>query len=80
MRRPKLVHPVTADHRREIDIRVLANAGAFKAPGMRFPFQHLESAPDHIASLELPLLHCTPVRQPRWCRLFGKPPASFGAR
>ena len=43
----RLRHPVTADHRREIDIRVLAKAGAFQRP-MRFPFQHLESAPDHI--------------------------------
>jgi hypothetical protein len=46
--RPRKLHPVTADHRREIDIRVLAKAGAFKRP-MRFPFQHLEvTAPDHI--------------------------------
>jgi hypothetical protein len=36
MRRPKLLHPVTADIRREIDIRVLTKAGAFKRP-MRFP-------------------------------------------
>jgi len=47
MRRRKLLHPVTSEHHREIDIRVLAKAGAFKRP-MRFPFQHLESAPDHI--------------------------------
>jgi hypothetical protein len=34
--------------RRQIDIRVLAKAGAFKRP-MRFPFQHLEvTARDHI--------------------------------
>jgi len=46
MRHRKL-HPVTADMRREIDIRVLAKAGAFRQP-MRFPFQHLETAPDHI--------------------------------
>jgi hypothetical protein len=47
MRRPKLLHPVLSDHRREIDIRALTKAGAFKQP-MRFPFQHLESARDHI--------------------------------
>jgi hypothetical protein len=47
MRRPKLLHPITTDMRREIDIRVLTKAGAFKRP-MRFPFQHLESAHDHI--------------------------------
>ena len=48
MHRPKLLHPVTDDMRREIDIRVLAKAGAFQRP-MRFPFQHLEvTAPDHI--------------------------------
>ena len=48
MRRPKLLHPITSDHRREIDIRVLAKAGAFIRP-MRFPFQHLEvTARDHI--------------------------------
>jgi hypothetical protein len=47
MRHRKL-HPVTADHRREIDIRVLTKAGAFRQP-MRFPFQHLEvTAPDHV--------------------------------
>src|SRR5262249_43609161 len=48
MRRPRFTHPVTAEHRYEIDIRVLAKAGAFKWP-MRFPFQHLEvTARDHI--------------------------------
>jgi hypothetical protein len=42
------LHPVTADHRREIDIRVLAKAGAFKRP-MRFPFQRIEvTARDHV--------------------------------
>ncbi len=47
MRHRKL-HPVTADHRREIDIRTLTKAGAFRQP-MRFPFQHLEViAPDHV--------------------------------
>jgi hypothetical protein len=40
----KPTHPVTADHRREIDIRALAKAGR----PMRFPFQHLETARDHI--------------------------------
>ena len=43
----KPTHPVTSDHRREIDIRVLAKAGAFQRP-TRFPFQHLETARDHI--------------------------------
>jgi hypothetical protein len=47
MRFRKPTHPVTADMRREIDIRVLAKAGAFKRP-MKFPFQHHETAPDHI--------------------------------
>jgi hypothetical protein len=48
MRRPKVLHPVTADMHRIIDIRVLTKAGAFKWP-TRFPFQHLEvTAPDHI--------------------------------
>jgi len=48
MRFRKPTHPVTADHRREIDIRVLSKARAFNRP-MRFPFQHLEvTAPDHI--------------------------------
>ena len=45
MCRPKLLHPVTADHRREIDIRALTKVGAFRQP-MRFPFQHLVAA-DH---------------------------------
>jgi hypothetical protein len=45
--RYRKLHPVTADHRREIDIRVLTKAGGFKRP-MRFAFQHLETAPDHI--------------------------------
>ena len=43
----KPTHPITADMRREISVAALAKAGAFKRP-MRFPFQHLESAPDHI--------------------------------
>jgi hypothetical protein len=48
MRYRKPTHPVTADHRREIDIRVLNRAGAFVRP-MKFPFQHLEvTARDHI--------------------------------
>ena len=46
--RRKLLHPVTADMRREISVAVLARAGAFKGRGLQFPFQHLESAPDHI--------------------------------
>ena len=46
--RYRKLHPVTADMRREISVATLARAGAFKGPGMRFPFQHLESAPDHI--------------------------------
>jgi hypothetical protein len=46
--RYRKLHPVTADMRREIDIRVLTKAGAFKRP-MKFPFQHLEvTAPDHV--------------------------------
>jgi hypothetical protein len=48
MRRPKLLHPVTADMRREISVAALAKAGAFKRP-MQFPFQHLDvPARDHI--------------------------------
>src|SRR5262249_3797559 len=47
MRRPKLLHPVTADHRREIDIRVLAKAGAFRAP-MRFSVQRIETGREHF--------------------------------
>jgi hypothetical protein len=46
--RYRKLHPVTADMRREIDIRVLTKAGAFRQP-MRFPFQHLDvPARDHI--------------------------------
>jgi hypothetical protein len=42
------MHPVTADHHREIDIRVLAKAGAFQRP-TKFPFMHVEvTARDHI--------------------------------
>ena len=48
MRRPKLLHPVTADMTREISVTALAKAGAFKRP-MKFPFQHLEViARDHV--------------------------------
>jgi hypothetical protein len=47
MRYRKSTHPVTADMRREISVAALAKAGAFKRP-MRFPFQHLETARDHI--------------------------------
>jgi len=44
----KPTHPVTADMRREIDIRALTKAGAFIRP-MRFPFQHLDvPSRDHI--------------------------------
>jgi len=52
MRRPRFTHPVTADHRREVDIRVLTKAGAFKRP-MRFPFQRIETARDHITLFSL---------------------------
>jgi len=45
--RYRKLHPVTADMRREISVAALAKAGAFKRP-MRFPFQHLETARDHI--------------------------------
>jgi hypothetical protein len=48
MRRQKLLHPVTSDMRREISVATLAKAGAFKGPGLQFPFQHLQSARDHI--------------------------------
>ena len=47
MRYRKPTHPVTADHRREIHIRVLTKAGGFIRP-MRFTFQHLETERDHI--------------------------------
>jgi hypothetical protein len=42
------LHPITADHHREINIRSLARHGAFRGQGRQFPFQHLETAPDHI--------------------------------
>jgi hypothetical protein len=45
--RYRKLHPITADMRREFSVAALTKAGAFKRP-MRFPFQHLESAPDHI--------------------------------
>ena len=45
--RYRKLHPVTADMRREISVAALVKAGAFKRP-MRFPFQHLETARDHI--------------------------------
>ena len=44
--RYRKLHPVTADMRRE-SVAALAKAGAFKRP-MKFPFQHLETARDHI--------------------------------
>jgi hypothetical protein len=47
MRRSRFTHPVTADHRREINIRDLAKHGAFLRP-MRFPFQGIETARDHV--------------------------------
>ena len=47
MRRPKSLHPVVSDMRRELSVAALAKAGAFKRP-MKFPFQHLETARDHI--------------------------------
>ena len=37
--RRKLLHPITADMRREIDIRALTKAGGFIRP-MRFPFKN----------------------------------------
>jgi hypothetical protein len=43
----KPTHPVVSDHRREISIRDLARHGAFHRP-MRFPFQGIESTPDHV--------------------------------
>src|SRR5262249_12610341 len=45
--RYRKLHPITADMHREISVAALAKAGGFKRP-MRFPFQHLETAPDHI--------------------------------
>lgn len=47
MRYRKSTHPVTADHRPEIDIRSLARHGAFKRP-MKYPFQGIETDHDHI--------------------------------
>jgi hypothetical protein len=47
MRFRKPTRPVTADHRREINIRDLARHGAFIRP-MRFPFQGIETARDHV--------------------------------
>ena len=47
MRYRKPTRPVVSDHRREIDISSLARHGAFKRP-MKFPFQGIESARDHI--------------------------------
>src|SRR5262249_4450134 len=55
MRRPRFTHPVTADARREIDIRVLTKAGAFKRGPMRFPFLRIETARDHIKLFPLPV-------------------------
>jgi hypothetical protein len=48
MMRYRKLHPITTDMHREISVATLARAGAFKGPGMAFPFQHLETAPDHI--------------------------------
>ena len=45
--RYRKLHPVTSDMRREISVAALAKAGGFRQP-MKFPFQHLETAPDHI--------------------------------
>jgi hypothetical protein len=46
--RYRKLHPITDDWRRQIDIRVLTKARAFKRP-TRFPFMHVEvTAPDHI--------------------------------
>jgi hypothetical protein len=65
MRRPKLLHPTTADHRREIDIRVLTKAGAFRTP-MRFPFMRVEvPAHDHIRLYPLSVAtHSARMRAP----------------
>jgi hypothetical protein len=41
-------HPITSDMTRELSVAALAKAGGFKGPGLRFPFQHLETKPDHI--------------------------------
>jgi hypothetical protein len=46
--RYRKLHPVTDDMHRELSVAALAKVGAFKGQGMRFPFQHLETAPDHI--------------------------------
>ena len=48
MMRYRRLHPITSDMHRELSVAALAKAGAFKGRGMRFPFQHLETAPDHI--------------------------------
>jgi hypothetical protein len=54
MRRPKPLHPTTADMRRELDIRVLAKA--LRRPPQQFPFQHIEvTARDHIRLFPLPV-------------------------
>ena len=51
----EIAAPRTADHRREIDIRVLTKAGEFKRP-MRFPFQRIEvTARDQIKLFPLPV-------------------------
>ena len=47
IRRPKLTRPTTADARREISCFALKKAGGFDRP-MRFPFQHIETARDHV--------------------------------
>jgi hypothetical protein len=37
MRRPKLLHPVTTDMRRELSVATLAKAGGFRLPLVQAP-------------------------------------------
>jgi hypothetical protein len=68
MRHRKL-HPVTADMRRELDIRVLTRAGAFIRP-MRFPFQRIEvPARNHIRLFPLPVPSAPQLAEPRIIRV-----------
>jgi hypothetical protein len=45
--RPRLLHPVTDDMRRELSVATLAKAGGFRTP-TRFPLWGIETARDHI--------------------------------
>jgi hypothetical protein len=50
--RPRKLHPVTADMRRELSVATLAKAGGFRQ-AMRFPLLDIETARDHIRIFSL---------------------------